>query len=119
MVLDGKEPDNGFCVSIGILAASDNYELMAPNSCTFISLPGNGAWRKIDAAFLQDTDGKTTSTALRQYLPQMGVGRVMFLSVNDQPLSSQQLNEISQLLGNPLYDKQGLVVVWSVPSNVG
>jgi hypothetical protein len=119
MVLDAKEPDNGFCVSIGILAASDNYQLMAPNSCTFIELPGNADWRKIDTAFLQDTDGKTTSQALRQYLPQMGVGRVMFLSVNDQPISSQQLSEISQLLGNPLYDNQGLVVVWSVPPNIG
>lgn len=33
-------PDNGFCVSLGILAASDNYQVMTPNSCTFIGLPG-------------------------------------------------------------------------------
>jgi hypothetical protein len=119
MVLDAKEPDDGFCVSIGILAVSDNYQLKAPNSCTFIKMPGNADWRRIDAAFLTDTDGKMTSRALRKYLPQMGVGRVMFLSVNDQPISSQQFSEISQLLGNPLYDNQGLVVVWSVPPNIG
>jgi hypothetical protein len=119
MVLDVKEPDNGFCVSLGILAASDNYQVMAPNSCTFIGLPGNADWRKIDAAFLQDTDGKATSQALSQYLPQMGVGRVMFLSVDDRPISLLQLSEISQLLGNPLYDNQGLVVVWSVPPSIG
>ena len=119
MVLDAKEPDDGFCVSIGILAASDNYQLTAPNSCTFITLPGNGNWRKIDAAFLQDSDGKATSEALRQYLPQMGVGRVMFLSVNDRPISSLQLSEISQSLGSPVYNNQGLVVIWSVPPSIG
>ena len=54
MVLDVKEPDNGFCVSLGILAASDNYQVMTPNSCT-----------------------------------------------------------------SPLYNNQGLVVIWSVPPNIG
>lgn len=43
----------------------------------------------------------------------------MFLTVNEQPISAHQLSEISQLLGNPVYNNQGLVVIWSVPPNIG
>ena len=54
-------------------------------------------------------------TALRQYLPQMGVGKVMFISIDDQPITPPRLKEISAYLGAPVYDSQGLVVVWNAP----
>ena len=52
---------------------------------------------------------------LLQDLPQLGVGRVMFVSTDDTPISSQHLTEISRILGAPLFNSKGLVVVWMVP----
>lgn len=57
-------------------------------------------------------------TALRQYLPQIGVRKVMFISIDNHPIPSLKLQEISAYLGAPIYDSQGLVVVWNAPQRL-
>ncbi len=110
--------DNGFSVVMGVLAASNNYGLVTANiygpGPTMVTTPAF----LVNWAFMHDTDGRMTDEALRQYLPQMQVGRVMFISIDDQPISAQQLTEVSQMLGAPIYDRQQLVVVWTVPRSI-
>ena len=107
---------NGFPIVMGILAASDNYDLVTTNLYPYDM--GHTTPFQINDAFMHDTDGAKTASALRQYLPQLGVGRVLFLSIDDQPISQTQLDEVSIVLGAPLYDSSRLVVVWSVPPSL-
>ena len=106
----------GFNEVMGVLADASAYDLVTSN------VYGRGyeqtASYKINDVFTRDTDGQQTTLALRQYLPQIGVGKVMFLSINDQPIDSRALKELSSFLGAPVYDGQGLVVVWTVPQHL-
>jgi putative flippase GtrA len=103
----------GFSVVMGVLADTNNYDLVTSN------IYGHGMQQtpsyQINEALLHDTDGAQTVTALRRYLPRMGVSKVMFVSTNDQPITPQMLQEISTYLGAPIYNNQGLVVVWNAP----
>lgn len=102
----------GFSVVMGVLADSNNYDLVTSN------VYGRGDHtisHTVNDMFVQDTDGRQTMTALRQYLPQMGVGKVMFISIDNHPIPPLKLQEISAYLGAPVYDSQGLVVVWNAP----
>jgi putative flippase GtrA/glycosyltransferase involved in cell wall biosynthesis len=111
LVLYGQT--NGFNVVMGILSASDDYELETSNVYGYSMLATPSY--KLNQEFIADTNGKQTNLALLQYLPQLGVGKVMFISTNDKPISSEQVAEISELLGAPEYNRDGLVVVWTVP----
>jgi hypothetical protein len=115
LVLYGQT--NGFNVVMGILAASNNFELKASNVYGYSMLATPSY--KLNQNFIADTNGKQANLPLRQYLPQLGVSKVMFLSTDDKPISSTQVASISEVLGAPEYDKDGLVVVWTVPENVG
>ncbi|MGO8947268.1 MAG: hypothetical protein ACLQUY_06325 [Ktedonobacterales bacterium] len=108
----------GFSVVMGVLAASNNYGLVTSNIYGPVPTMASSPSFKVNEAFLSDTNDKQTDEALRRYLPVMGVGRVMFISVDNQPISAQQLAEVSQALGTPIYDSQRLVVVWRVPRTV-
>jgi hypothetical protein len=73
----------------------------------------------LNLQFIADTDGKQTALALQRYLPELRVGKVMFISTDDKPISSDKALEISKLLGAPDYNRGGLVVIWTVPKRLG
>ena len=98
---------------MGVLAASDNFDLVTSNVYGYSMLVTPSY--KLNQEFIADSTGKQAKLALRQYLPQLGVGKVMFISTDDKPISSDQMAEISAVLGAPDYNGGGLVVVWTVP----
>jgi hypothetical protein len=106
----------GFSVVMGMLAVSSNYELVTSNiyGGSFPVMATSTSFQ-VNETFMQDTNGKQTDVALLQDLPQLGVGRVMFVSTDNLPISSQHLSEISSILGPPLFNREGLIVVWVVP----
>lgn len=105
-----SQGDAGFNVMMGLLAQSRDFDVRTSNICGCDG--GMNTSFEINRSFTNDTDGQQTDIALRQYLPQLGVSRVMFVSIDDRPLDPQRLNEISSYLGPPLYDNQRLVVIW-------
>ncbi|HEX9037722.1 MAG TPA: glycosyltransferase [Ktedonobacterales bacterium] len=109
LVLNHEEA--GFSTALGILAMSNNYALRTANVYGYKE--ANSAAFKVNIAFILDTDGHGTNAALRHYLPGMGVSRVLFISVDNEPLDPQRFDEISRYLGAPLYDNQRLVVIWN------
>jgi putative flippase GtrA/glycosyltransferase involved in cell wall biosynthesis len=115
LVLYGER--DGFNVVMGILAASNDYNLVTSNvyGYTMLATPSY----KLNQRFIADTDGKQTALALQQYLPELRVGKVMFVSTDDKPISSDKVLEISKLLGVPDYNRGGLVVIWTVPQRFG
>jgi hypothetical protein len=104
---------NGFNVVMGILAASDNYDLVTSNVYGY-SMLVTPAYM-LNQRFIADMDGNQTNLALQKYLPQLRVGKVMFISTDDKPISAEKALEISKLLGAPDYNRDGLVVIWTVP----
>jgi hypothetical protein len=112
------DQDFGFSVVMGMLAASNDYGLVTSNIYGSSPVMAASTSFHLNQTFMNDTDGKQTDEALLQDLPQLGVGKVMFVSTDDLPISSQRLTEISKILGAPLFNNQGLVVVWTVPQNI-
>ena len=108
--------DFGFSVVMGVLAVSGKYGMVTSNvyGSSPILETSQSFW--LNRTFIADKDGKKTDNALLHDLPRMGVGRVMFVSTDDTPISSQHLTELSKILGAPLFNGQGLVVVWIVPA---
>ncbi len=119
LVLYGR--DYSFGEVMGILADSNSYGLVTSNvqvsSNSYGYSTEDPAYKAVEA-FIHDTDGKQTVLAFGHYLPELGAGKVMFVSVDNQPLNPARLNEISRYLGAPVYDGQGLVVVWDVPQGI-
>jgi hypothetical protein len=107
LVLYGQVDD--FSVVMGILAATDNYDVVTSNVYGYSMLATPSY--KLNQRFIADGNGKQTILALQQYLPQLRVGRVMFVSTDDRPISAAKALAISQVLGAPDYEKDGLVQV--------
>jgi putative flippase GtrA/glycosyltransferase involved in cell wall biosynthesis len=120
----GQEPTlvlydqvDSFNIAMGVLAASDNFDLVTSNVYGYSMLATPSY--KLNQELIADTTGARVDLTLRQYLPQLGVGKVMFVSTDDRPISSNRVTEISEVLGAPNYNRDGLVVVWTVPQNMG
>lgn len=99
-----------FNLAQGALADAGVYDLVATDMYgqTFTQTPAYA----ISLALSQDSDGLRTVAAMRTYWPSLGAQRVLFISTDDQPMTSGQVAEISAYLGHPLYNNQGLVIVW-------
>ncbi len=111
LVLSGQT--DSFNVVMGILAASDNYDLVTSNVYGY-AVPVTLSY-KLNQDFITDANGTQAGEALHQYLPQLRVGKVMFISTDNTPISSNKMAELSAVLGAPDYNGGGLVVVWTVP----
>ena len=111
LVLSGQA--DSFNVVMGILAASNNYDLVTSNVYGY-AVPVTLSY-KLNVDFTTDRNPEQASEALRQYLPQLRVEKVMFLSTDNNPISATQVAEVSAVLGAPEYNKEGLVMVWAVP----
>ncbi len=109
------DQDFGFSVVMGMLAASNDYGLVTSNIYGSSPVLARSTSYLLNGTFMQDTNGKDTDVALLRDLPRLGVGKVMFVSTDNESISSQHLTEISGLLGTPLFNSRGLVVVWAVP----
>jgi hypothetical protein len=110
-----SDQEYSFGVVMGMLAASGNYELVTSNVYGSDPILARSESFCLNQKFATDDDGNTTDVFLLHDLPRVDVGRVMFVSTDDRPISSQHLTEISRILGAPLFNGKGLVVVWMVP----
>jgi hypothetical protein len=113
------DQDFGFSVVMGMLATSNDYRLVTSNIYGSSPILLASTSYRLNGTFMADKNGKDTDGALARDIPRLGVSRVMFVSTDNVPISSQHLAEISKLLGAPLFNSNGLVVVWAVPPNIG
>jgi hypothetical protein len=113
------DQDFGFSVVMGMLAASNDYGLVTSNIYGSSPILQASKSFALNGTFMQDQNGTDTDAALRKELPELGVAKVMFVSTDNVPISYQHLEEISSLLGAPLFNSKGLVIVWNVPENSG
>jgi hypothetical protein len=115
VVLYGQR--DGFNVVMGILSAADDYGLVTSNIYGYTMLDTSSY--QLNQQFIADTDGTQTVMALEKYLPELQVGKVMFISTDNKPISADKVLQISKLLGAPDYNRGGLVVIWTVPQRFG
>ena len=110
-----SDQEFSFAMVMGILAVSGDYGLETSNVYGSSPILATSESFCLNQNFALDTDGTHMDVILLHDLPRVGVGRVMFVSTDDIPISSQHLTELSKILGAPLFNSKGLVVVWMVP----
>ena len=110
-----SDQEFSFGVVMGVLAVSGNYGMVTSNVYGSSPILATSESFCLNQMFAEDTDGTDTDVILLHDLPRVGVGRVMFVSTDDTPISSQHLTALSKILGAPLFNSRGLVVVWMVP----
>jgi hypothetical protein len=104
-----------FSSIMGVLVYSESYDTKAAN--LYGSQNGYLIY-PFTLGYYYDADPKIFGSYFESMLPSMGVDEVIFVSTDDAPMIQGTKDEVSEILGAPVYDNQDLAIVWTVPSMI-
>lgn len=98
-----------FADIMGMFAASHHYEVVATNiyGSNMVVTPSY----KLNEA-LSAGDNALVQSAPSTYLPSINASRVAYVSTDTRPIPMSEEAALDAYLGPPVYDRDGLVVVW-------